>query len=324
MNKDVKISIVMPVFNVEKYINKMLKSIYNQTFNDFELIIVNDGCTDRSEEIILKYKEIYSNLIYIKQENKGVSEARNVGMKYIKGKYTLFLDSDDFINEYMLEKLYNTAEKNKADIVICNFKIIYDDYLQSINNNFNFDESKVYNNKEVIDLMLNLQINGVLWNKLFLSENIFRNKMSFERGRIIEDWLPVIKEVIHSNRIVFINEILYFYRQRDTSCLHKKSMQNINDYHHTVKSICNIINESKVFINKESYYNFIAQTQTTEIKILMKLGKKISNSIYKKYSLISLNLFELVFRTKCSLYIKVKLILYKFNLLHLFLKINSK
>lgn len=319
-----EISIVIPVFNVEKYINKMLKSIYNQTFNQFEVIIVNDGSTDKSEDIILKYKQNYDNLIYIKQKNKGVSEARNLGMNYVSGKYTLFLDSDDFINECMLEKLYIAAEEKNADIVICNFRKVYDDYSKNINNTFNFDETKIYNNQEVIDLMLNLKVSGFLWNKLFLTQNILKNKMNFQRGRIIEDWLPVVKEVMNSNRIVFINEILYYYRQRDTSYLHNKSVKNINDYNYAIKSICNFVNESEIFVNKASYYNFISQTQTTEIKVLIKLGNKINNSVYKKYSLISLSLFDIFFKTRCSLSSKIKLILYKINLLHLFLKIIKK
>ena len=117
-----KVSVIVPVYNVEKYIDKCLESLVNQTLKDIEIIIVNDGSTDNSIKIVEEYKEKYKNkIIYLEKENGGLSDARNYGIQYAKGEYIAFLDSDDYVDRKMYEKLYNKAIENNSDIVECDF-----------------------------------------------------------------------------------------------------------------------------------------------------------------------------------------------------------
>ncbi len=317
-NNNVKISIIIPVYNVEKYLTEMLDSIYNQTFLQFEIIIVNDGSTDKSEEIILKYCKEHNNIVYLKQSNLGVSEARNLAIKKIKGKYTLFLDSDDYIENSMLEKLYNAIESNNADIAICGFKRIYENKNKEETVLFNVDKNKIYNNSEIVDKMLNTEIRGFLWNKLFLTENVIKYNMHFEKGRYIQDWAPVFKQVINAEKIVFVNEPLYYYRQRENSNLHTIDLKRIDDFNFAAKLICSYIEKSKININERSYYNFIAQIQCAEIKDCKKLNGKLNKNFYIKYMICDKSIKDILFNINASLKNKIKLILYNTKIIHLF------
>ena len=111
------VSIIVPVHNVEAYLEKCLDSLINQTFDNYEIIIVNDGSTDRSKEIAERYKDKYSNIVLINQEQKGVGEARNTGIEASKGEYILFVDSDDYIHRDTLKLTYNKSIETQADIV---------------------------------------------------------------------------------------------------------------------------------------------------------------------------------------------------------------
>ena len=117
-----KISIIVPVYNVEKYIERCLKSLVNQTLQDIEIIIVNDGSQDKSEEIIEKYvKENHNKIKYYEKSNGGLSSARNYGIEYATGEYIAFLDSDDYVETNMYEEMYNLAKKENADMVECDY-----------------------------------------------------------------------------------------------------------------------------------------------------------------------------------------------------------
>ena len=125
----IKVSVIVPVYNVEKYIDKCLDSLVNQTLKDIEIIVVNDGSPDNSQKIIDKYVKKYPNKVksFIK-ENGGQGSARNLGMEYAKGEYISFVDSDDWIDFDALEKMYDLAKKEKSDIVICDMIDHYPDY----------------------------------------------------------------------------------------------------------------------------------------------------------------------------------------------------
>lgn len=124
----IKISIIVPVWNVEEYLEKCLDSLVNQTLKEKEIIIVNDGSPDNSEKIILKYQQKYSNLItYIKKENGGLGSARNKGLEVAKGEFICFVDSDDWLEENTCEEMYNKAKKENSKIVICDMVDHYPD-----------------------------------------------------------------------------------------------------------------------------------------------------------------------------------------------------
>ena len=133
----IKVSVIVPVYNVEEYLEKCLESLVNQTLKDIEIIVVNDGSPDNSQKIIDRYKEKYHNIISIEDINHGQGYARNKGISLAKGKYIMFLDSDDTVELTILEKMYNIIEKQKVDVVISdinkiinNQKIYFKNYIE--------------------------------------------------------------------------------------------------------------------------------------------------------------------------------------------------
>ncbi len=134
MMDNIKVSIIVPVYNVEKYLQSCMDSLVNQTLEDIEIICVNDGSTDNSLEILESYAKKDSRIKVFTIENSGNSIARNYGIKIAKGKYVGFVDSDDYINETMFEKLYNSCEQNDLDLAICKISL-FDDKTGEVNNN---------------------------------------------------------------------------------------------------------------------------------------------------------------------------------------------
>ena len=118
-----KVSVIVPVYNVEKYVEKCLQSLVNQTLDNIEIIVVNDGSTDNSKQIIQAFikENLDTNIIYLEKENGGLSDARNYGMNYATGEYIAFLDSDDYVKNTIYEKMYNKAVEKNADYVECDF-----------------------------------------------------------------------------------------------------------------------------------------------------------------------------------------------------------
>ena len=131
----VKVSVVVPVYNVEKYLDKCFNSLVKQTLKDIEIIVVNDGTKDNSQDIIDKYVKKYKNIKAYKKTNGGLSSARNYGIKKCTGEYIAFLDSDDYVEYDMYEKLYNKAISEDFDITVCNVNYIYSSYdMYSVSN----------------------------------------------------------------------------------------------------------------------------------------------------------------------------------------------
>ncbi|MCI6277126.1 MAG: glycosyltransferase [Clostridium sp.] len=321
---DIGISLIVPVHNVEEYVAEFLLSLYNQTFKDFQLIIINDGSTDNSEEIILRFKEKFKYFDYIKQNNGGQSEARNNGIKYMKGKYTLFIDPDDYLDVSMLELMYNNAEVGGSQTVICGYRKVYD-YSNKVEEKiFNIEENKVYKNYDILKLIMTSDIDGYLWNKMFLSENIKKHGILFEKGRIIEDMYPVCNLISDSQNITFVNKPLYNYRQRETSSLHKlKKEKYLNDYYHAFKQVCNLIKE-KGYNDCSEYYEFVAGIQTETIRQSQLLGYKLNKEIYDKFSLEKVSCIKIILNKKASKRTKIKILLFKFRILHLVLRISEE
>lgn len=119
--KEYKVSIIIPVYNVERYIERCLESVFNQTFKNSEVIIVNDGSTDKSMDIVKHYKE---KCLIINQENSGLSSARNKGLEYATGDFILFIDSDDYIHPSMVKDMYDVIVSTQSDIVICGYQSV--------------------------------------------------------------------------------------------------------------------------------------------------------------------------------------------------------
>ena len=214
----VKVSIIVPVYNVEKYIDKCINSILNQTFKDFELILVDDGSTDSSGDICDKYREIDDRVIVIHKENGGLSSARNIGLKYSKGQYIGFIDGDDYVEKDMYKKLYSVCKDNNCEISICKFGHEVDGkYIGTQEDEY----IKIMNNYEGMEELFR----GVLYrfsscNKLYKA-TIFKD-ITFPEGRIHEDLSTTYKLFSNANKVAYINYAGYIYVKRSNSILTSK------------------------------------------------------------------------------------------------------
>jgi len=207
-----KISVIIPIYNVEKYISKCIESILIQSYNNLEIIIVNDGSTDKSGDVCAQYAKNDDRIVLIHQDHQGVSVARNNALDIASGEYIGFVDSDDWIEPDMFETLYNNAAIYNADISMCNFY-----YVRT-----NGDIVPYSNEKEDIKLLEgvykithNIRLsNNVLWNRLYKCELFNDNR--FPKGKIFEDIFVMYKLVDTANKIVLSAECKYYYLRRDT------------------------------------------------------------------------------------------------------------
>ena len=214
----VAISIVIPVYNIEKYLKVCLDSIINQTFKDFEIICVNDGSIDKSLEILNKYASQDSRFKVITQENSGSGTARNKGLTVAQGKYVIFLDGDDYFEPELLESLFKLAEKHQADIAVCSSRKVDDEgnITETKNPNSPLNLAKVpldkpFNYRDFPDDIFNL-IGTIPWNKLYLRKLLIKNNLKFPSLTGPDDLCFVHITNTCAERIVVIDKELINYR----------------------------------------------------------------------------------------------------------------
>lgn len=217
MEYNPQISIIVPVYKVEKYLEHCVNSILNQTFDDFELILVDDGspdgCPQRCDEMAKKDNRI----IVIHKTNGGLSDARNKGIDIAKGKYIAFVDSDDYIACDMYEKLYNNLKQNNADIAMCRAHNIYDDDFE--HHKYNEGEIRVFLNDDILKALYSKKLDNFAWNKLYKRE-LFQN-IRYPYGKIYEDLFTTYKLLDLSNCVVTDASKMYYYRIRKDSIMGK-------------------------------------------------------------------------------------------------------
>ena len=215
METEELISIVVPIYNVEIYLEKCIETILNQTYKNIEIILVDDGSTDSCKDIADEYVKKDKRIKVIHKENGGLSDARNAGIKIAKGRYICFVDSDDYIEKNYIKILYETIIRNNADISICSYKNVYIDGSQKEDRT----KTQVCNNIEAIRELFTKarNIETVTWNKMYKIDLFLHNKIEFPKGKLHEDNFTTYKLFYFSNKIAYVDEILYNYRQRENS-----------------------------------------------------------------------------------------------------------
>lgn len=221
-----KISVIVPVFNSEQYLEKCLNSILNQTLNNIEVILINDGSTDSSLQIIKQYAEKYSNIKYKTKENEGQAIARNLGIQMATGEFICFVDSDDYIENTMLEKLYKNAIENNSDIVIC-------DYVEEYGNK-KIEKKSLFINAENMHKSYIVSVAGPC-SKIIKSDIFKQNNIKFLENNIYEDLAVIPTLVLYTQHISYCEEVLYHYVIRNNS-----TMQQIK-YTKKLESIFNVM-----------------------------------------------------------------------------------
>lgn len=272
---DIKVSLIIPVYNVENYIEKCLSSVVNQTLQGIEIILVNDGSTDQSMDIVNIFENEHSNIRIINKENGGLSSARNSGLKIATGKYIAFLDSDDYIDETMLEKMYKRAVERDLDIVSCNLtKVDPDQEILGEEKNV-LDYSHTYNKYDVISEYLLNNIPAYAWNKMYRKSLFDKYKITYPEGKLYEDIPTTFELLFRSNRIGFIDESLYLYVQRADAITKVPSFKAGRDIISTIDAI-----KSSLHLN-ELYYKYEEVFQNFSLRYLF-----LANVLfYKRYFL---------------------------------------
>lgn len=235
MKDKIEISIIIPVYNVEKYLKQCLDSILMQTFKNFQIICIDDESTDNSLKILQSYKEKDDRFVIIQQPHSGAFEARNKGIKFAEGKYIQFLDSDDYFEPNLLEEMFNRAEKFNADLVVCSYKKIDDknNIVESNNPNsaINIDKvplEKPFCRNDFKDEIFSL-LTPVPWNKLYKKDLIIKNNITFPKLLIYEDIAFVHSAVACANKIIVFDKELINYRfNRYGSLVSKRSKNTID------------------------------------------------------------------------------------------------
>ena len=275
---NIKISIVVPVYNVEKYLEKCLESIRNQSLKEIEIIAVNDCSLDNSLEIIKKYIEKDKRIILIdKIKNEGVSEARNSGIKIAKGEYILCIDGDDWIEKDCLKEMYEIAEKNKAEIVISDF---YFDY-ENGNIIYKIDqksEGQIFLKKE--EALKNI-FSGKgfpsIWNKLIKREVYEKNNIKFPLNISIgEDLLTVLFLIHFSVKIVKLNKAYLHYIQNPKGATRKYKYKALEDIYYVLKKIEGLFKE-------EEYKKLVEKLKFFHLSIwIFRVKPKYNDKLYNK------------------------------------------
>lgn len=302
-----KFSIIIPVYNVEKYIKKCLDSVFAQTEKDYEVIVVNDGTKDNSMDIVKNY-----DVKIVNQKNQGLSEARNTGLKNAKGEYILFLDSDDYIEKDLLKEL-NKSIKNKPDLVRFQIREVFDAYKKDYN-------ELSFTNKsgpEAFSIICNYHFVENAWAYLYKKSYLEENNFTFKKGTIHEDFGLVPLVIMKASNVNSMSYIGYNYVQREGSIMsqknYEKTKKKVDDFYNhylfLIKEIDKTELDSKVFksfisnslilkicelegndykqykkLLKEQgvYDNILVDTTSRKIKkTLFKLSPKITNKIIK-------------------------------------------
>ena len=281
------VSVIVPLFNNEDRIERCMESILHQTYQNIELIIINDGSTDKSEEKILSIKD--TRIRYVFQENSGPSVARNKGIDLAKGDYIVFIDSDDYIENDMIDEMYNAAVQNNAEIVNCNiYKKIAENSFLELCEPYSFEETwqEFYENF--------LLHNGLcsLCNKLF-KKSLLHNIRLFEDIRLGEDSSALLRMLPSAKKIIHINKPFYIYDLTHEG-ISRNAKKNVYEYKIAITRVLDFYKHNDVKLPLPDYFLRLKVCYYTLFFCSLKKAKriaywdyfKLAEDFYKDYPLI--------------------------------------
>lgn len=267
-----KISVIVPIYNVENYLVKCVQSIQNQTYKNLEIILVNDGSTDNSGNFCKELAENDNRIKVITKENGGLSSARNAGIAEATGEYICFIDSDDYIEQNYCELLYNALIRTNSDVAAIDYVEVLEDDVQIINahetnKNNTTDKYIIYEGINIIKEILNRRtFKNVVWNKLYkldlIKKHLFLDKVNYEDMYFSFD---VLRDI---NRIVFINQVGYFYIRRKGSICYNPSEKNLCDFLKIAEYRFETIKSQDLKIDNYNFYALIDVVISISIKYL--------------------------------------------------------
>lgn len=310
-----KLSIIIPAYNCENYIDRTMQSIIKQNFQDYEILVINDGSTDNTQEKIEYFSRKYDNVKIFLKPNGGVSDARNFGLEKAMGEYVIFIDSDDYILDGYFEYISSIIADNNIDCIIFNHLIGSKQKVIEQSKNYQITNDEIINQKEVISRFLLGHITNSPWDKVF-KKSIVKN-IYFPKGITVgEDALFSISFFLNSSKIKLSNKSYYVYMQ-DThgvtkSAFSKKKLEDITWVMKTIeKKLQNQISEEK--ISFMIFNQMVAYIINSNIKILFNssessfFGKKISKlkikdikGFKKKVAFLGLSIFYKIIKRKTN------------------------
>lgn len=277
------VSIIIPIYNVKKFINCCVDSVCNQTYKNLDIILVDDGSQDGSAEICDQYATMDPRIQSLHKENGGLSDARNYGMKYVRGDFVFFLDGDDFVYKDAICHLVNVQIENNSDIAIGNMVLV----AESVTNDFIYHQDKTY----VVNLNSEQAIEETIYQKKFscsVCGNLYRKSVlttSFPLGKLSEDLAVAHIFISEANVISYSNKVCYFYRQRSNSIMHQFNPRRIDalDFALNVEKFC-----------KQNYKNLALKAQCRVFNISVHLLLDMdANYIHSPNELIQKVVYEL-------------------------------
>lgn len=302
-----KISVIVPVYKVEKYIEKCIQSLLDQTYTNFEALIVDDGSPDQSIAIAKKLIGNDSRFIFLEKENGGLSSARNMGLDYATGDYVAFLDSDDYFDSQCFFECINILKDNdECDVLVFGLNWVSSTYkiIKSAFPNVN----RYY---ELNDFLLEQRsLDPVVWNKIYKKE-IF-NDLRFTEGILYED-KEIMCKILYQKKILGLNKALYYYLQRQGSIMHSYNKNSLPSRFYIAESHKNFMIQEGIYDNNIAYYKkfyirccilqtalYCAKYSPNYVKdskdIINKAKQKIRiRDIFKSYSVVNPRLFAVLF-----------------------------
>ena len=257
---DIKVSVIIPVYNVEKYLRQNLESVANQTLKDIEIICVDDGSTDSSFEIVKEFAEKDSRFIAVSQENGGAGAARNNGLRRAKGKYLSFLDSDDFFDEKMLEEAYNKAEATQADFVVFQSDQYYEETkeFKPVSWTLRYAEIPPYEpfgRRSMTDNVFKVFV-GWAWDKLYNREFVLKNNLWFQEQRTSNDMLFVFSAVAIAKRIACVEKgkVLAHQRRNNKDSLSNTREKSWDCFYHALTALKQRLIDEGIYKELEKDY----------------------------------------------------------------------
>lgn len=276
--KSPKISIIIPIYNREKYLEKCIRSVMKQDFENIEIICVNDGSEDKSLEILESLQKEDERIIIVNKKNGGSSSARNAALKIARGKYCLNIDSDDWIEQGYFKAIYERAEKDDLDITISDIKVDYLNNKTEYRKDLNISETEVISNITYLKSFYTYNFLGYTCNKLIKRELYLKNKISYnEKFFLLEDVEAIGKLIYFTEKIGKINKAFYHYRiGENNGSFNKLSFKHLLD-----TSSC-FRNLEKFYIKNNEFYikNLVSRKKNLRL-IGMVLGNKFDS--FKEY-----------------------------------------
>lgn len=286
------ISVIIPVYNVEQYLHECVDSVLGQTYQNFEIILVNDGSTDSSGMLCEEYAEQDDRIRVIHKENGGASAARNVGLDMMKGEYVYFLDSDDWLDNKAFEKILKIMHKENADVVF--FDAYAVDETQGIRTKEYYSHKKVYTSGKgtviMEELLSNKEFHVTPWHMFFKKTFLEKEKIQFVEGIIYEDMIFAYQVFSTADRVAYIPEYLYSRRFRANSVMTSEIKEK------NFKSACEVYYQvrdySKNILTNGGNKGYIARCAYNVLNIYEKIGKEDKQKFREEYIQIKIDILE--------------------------------